>query len=90
MISEVVLGPEDDGAFLTGSTDIYVRAEDRPGWGRAGEQGLYHAAECRESWSGKSAAGSDVGLIKRERKLENIFDLPDKCWTHMANESRGC
>ena len=49
MISEVALGPEDDGAFLTGSTDIYERAEDRPGWGRAGEQGLLHAAECRES-----------------------------------------
>ena len=67
----IVSDPEDDGSQLTGSVQPYVKENDRIGWNGAGEQGLQHALEQRDS----------VGLIKKPKVLERLKDLPRKCWT---------
>ena len=67
------------GCQLTGGVQPYVVLEDFVGWNGVGEQGLEHASSRR---------GPEHK--KKPKVLKKLADLPSKCWTEKANESRGC
>ena len=69
---------DDGGCQLAGGVQPYAVLEDLAGWNGAGEQGLEYAGSQR---------GSEQK--KKPKVLKKLSDLPSKCWTEKANESRG-